>query len=441
MEGTGAGLAGATGTILLTAGSWLGAMLMGGLMTAHYRISGLYRNGLLDTDTLGPILRDYLENDRRFQVTTGTLYLVFTLMGAFAWGTFLSHLWSGVLDPMFHLMFATTALLAWSLGGLVFKMLAAGTALTYARIVGTLIYPVTFLLRPWTTLMLLVMDKLDDTLWTAEMQPHLSAGEIRSLIKVDGENVMLDEDEREMIHSIFAFHDTAVREIMIPRIDMVALDGDSDLAGTMSSLLASGHSRVPVYEGSVDKVVGILYSKDLLKLFRDEGFAGGEFSLKNLVRPAYYIPESKKIDEVLDEFRSKRIHMAVVIDEYGGTAGLVTLEDVIEEIVGEIEDEFDSEEKLFTWVDESTVRLDPKINLEDLEEVLGVTFGEADGIETSETLGGLIYEAAGNVPQKGDQVEVANFVVQVEDVADQRILRVLLKATGPMPGFHRRNEE
>ena len=159
------------------------------------------------------------------------------------------------------------------------------------------------------------------------------------------------------------------------------------------------------------------------------------------MRSAYYIPESKKIDEVLDEFRAKRIHMAVVIDEYGGTAGLVTLEDVIEEIVGEIEDEFDAEEKLLTWVDESTVRLDPKINLEDLEEVLGVTFGQADGIETSETLGGLIYEAAGNVPQKGDQVEVADFVVLVEDLADQRILRVLLKATEPMPGFHRRDEE
>ena len=441
MEGTGTGLSGATGIILLTAGSWLGAMLMGGLMTAHYRVSGLFHNGLLDTDTLGPILRDFLENDRRFQVTIGTLYLTLTLMGAFAWGNFLSHMWTGPLDPAFYLMFAVTALLGWSLGGLVFKMLAAGTAVTYARVVGTLIYPLNWLLKPWTNLMLLVMDKLDDTLWTAEMQPHLSAGEIRSLITEDGQHATLDEDEREMIHSIFAFHDTAVREIMIPRIDMVALDGDSDLAGTMAAVIASGHSRVPVYEGSVDKVVGILYSKDLLKLFREESFAGGEFSLKSLVRSAYYIPESKKIDEVLDEFRAKRIHMAVVIDEYGGTAGLVTLEDVIEEIVGEIEDEFDSEEKLLAWVDESTVRLDPKINLEDLEEMLGVTFGAAEGIETSETLGGLVYEAAGNVPEKGDRIEVADFVILVEDVADQRILRVLLKSAAPMSGFHRRDEE
>jgi putative hemolysin len=130
----------------------------------------------------------------------------------------------------------------------------------------------------------------------------------------------------------------------------------------------------------------------------------------------------------------------VVIDEYGGTAGLVTLEDVIEEIVGEIEDEFDAEENLLTWVDEYTVRLDPKINLEDLEEELGVTFGKAEGIETSETLGGLIYEAAGNVPEKGDQVEVVDFVVLVEEVADQRIMRVLLKSVVPLPGFHRRDE-
>ncbi len=133
--------------------------------------------------------------------------------------------------------------------------------------------------------------------------------------------------------------------------------------------------------------------------------------------------------------------MAVVIDEYGGTAGLVTLEDVIEEIVGEIEDEFDAEEKLLAWVDETKVRLDPKINLEDLEEMLGVTFGGAEGLETSETLGGLIYEAAGNVPEKGDRVEVAGFVIDVEEVADQRLMRVLLTAPEPLPGFHRREQE
>jgi len=441
MEDSGVALIADGGTVVLALCAWLSAMLMGGLMTAYYRVSGLYRNGLLDPASLGPILRDYLQHERRFQVTIGTLYLVGTLVGAFSWGHFLSRQWSGQLDTAFQLMFIVTAVLGWSLGGLVFKMMAAGTALNYARIVGTVVYPLNWLLRPWTALMLMVMDKLDDTLWTAEMQPHLSVGEIRSLITEDGQNDTLDDDEREMIQSIFAFHDTAVREIMIPRIDMVALDGESDLGGTLSAVIASGHSRVPVFEGSVDKVVGILYSKDLLKLFREGDFAGGEFSLSSLVRPAYYIPESKKIDEVLDDFRNKRIHMAVVIDEYGGTAGLVTLEDVIEEIVGEIEDEFDAEEKLLAWVDERTVRLDPKMNLEDLEEMLGVTFGGAEGLDNSETLGGLIYEAAGNVPEKGDQVEIAGFVILVEDVADQRILQVLLQGPEPLPGFHRRDGE
>jgi CBS domain containing-hemolysin-like protein len=440
MEMTGVGLAGASGTVILTVVCWLGAMLLGGLMTAHYRVSGLYRNGLLEEDALGPVLREYLLNDRRFQVTIGTLYLVLTLLGAFGWGHMLARMWTGALDPTFHLLFAVTAVLAWSLGGLVFRMLASSTAVGYARIVGTAVYPLNWLLRPWSILMLMVMDRLDDTLWTADVQPHLSTGEIRSLITDDGENATLDDEDREMIQSIFSFHDTAVREIMVPRIDMVAVDGDADISEVVAAVIASGHSRVPVYQGGVDKVMGILYSKDLLQLIKEGRYAVEGVTPLALLRPAYFIPESKKIDEVLDEFRAQRIHMAVVIDEYGGTAGLVTLEDVIEEIVGEIEDEFDEEERLLTWVDESTVRLDPKIDLEDLEELLGVTFGEADGIETSETLGGLIYEAAGNVPAAGDRIEVAGYAVTVEDVADQRILRVLMKSAEPLPGFVRRDE-
>jgi len=232
-----------------------------------------------------------------------------------------------------------------------------------------------------------------------------------------------------------------VREIMIPRIDMVAVDGEAELEAILPEVIASGHSRIPVFEGSVDKVIGIVYVKDLLKLVEGERFEVGVRTLADLARPAYYVPESKKLDEVLDEFRSKRIHMAVVIDEYGGTAGVVTLEDVIEEIVGEIEDEFDEEEKLVTWLDARRVRLDPKIDLEDLEEILGVGFADAEGAETSETLGGLIYEAAGNVPVQGDRLRVAGQRVTVEEVEDQRILRVLLEADEPLPGYARSQEE
>jgi len=218
---------------------------------------------------------------------------------------------------------------------------------------------------------------------------------------------------------------------------MVVLDGQLEVAGALALIIDHGHSRIPVFAGSADNVTGILYAKDLLKLNREGAFAAEGVRLADLVREAYFIPESKKIDEVLAEFRSKRIHMAVVIDEYGGTAGLVTLEDVIEEIVGEIEDEFDAEERLLSWVDGYTVRLDPKIDLEDLAEELGVTFAEAEGVETSETLGGLIYEAAGNVPSRGDVVEVAGFAITVEEVVGQRLMVVLMRSEAEMPGYAR----
>ncbi|MFT7700018.1 MAG: putative hemolysin, partial [Candidatus Krumholzibacteriia bacterium] len=340
-------------------------------------------------------------------------------------------------DLRFHATFAVSALLAWSFGGLVFKKLASSAALEYARIAGTIVYPFNWLLRPWSSLMLAVMNRLDDTLWLNETQPHLSAGEIRGLLNTDDQDNMLEKEEREMIQSIFTFHDTAVREIMVPRIDMVVLDGQLEVAGALALVIDKGHSRIPIFEGSVDKVTGILYAKDLLKLYREGALAAKGVRLADLVREAYFIPESKKIDEVLDEFRAKRIHMAVVIDEYGGTAGLVTLEDVIEEIVGEIEDEFDAEERLLSWVDGRQVRLDPKIDLGDLAEELGVTFAEAEGLATSETLGGLVYEAAGNVPSQGDVVSVAGFEITVEEIVDQRLMVVLLKSEEEMPGFAR----
>lgn len=421
--------------------AWGAAVLLSGLMAAHYRVSGLFRNGLLEDRPLGPALSDYLARDRRFQVTVGAMYLGCSLVGGWALGDLLRAAWPTAGGVRFLALFALGATFVWSVGGLLVRSLAAGAALGYARVVGTLVYPLCWLLRPWAALMLAIMDRFDDTLWSADMQPHLSTGEIRSLMTDEGQNAALDEDEREMIQSIFNFHDTAVREIMVPRIDMVVLDGDASVLEVVPVVIEQGHSRLPVFQGSVDKVVGILYSKDLLRLVQQGQFVAEGRTVADLARPAYFIPESKKIDEVLDEFRSKRIHMAVVIDEYGGTAGLVTLEDVIEEIVGDIEDEFDEEEDLVTWVDERTVRLDPKINLEELEEILGVTFGGAAGVEDSETLGGLIYEAAGNVPHAGETFTVAGLGVTVEDVADQRLVRVLLSSPVPFAGFLRRDAD
>jgi putative hemolysin len=423
-----------TGTFLLAAGGYLAALLMAGLLTAFHRVSVLYRNRLLEQERLGPVARSYLAASRRFQVTVSSLYLGATALGILSAGRLLATGWSDPLGPRFYLVFTVLAVLAWTLGALLFKMMAAGTAVGYLRLVGTLTWPLTWLLRPWVGLLLAIMDRLDDTLWATEAQPLLSAGEIRSLIDDDEDEVDLDADEREMIRSIFSFHDTAVREIMVPRIDVVGFERNAPLDEVIATVNECRHSRLPIYDGSIDRVAGVLYAKDLLDLVRDGRVDAAGRTLADLMRPAYFVPESKKIDEVLDEFRAKKIHMAVVIDEYGGTAGIVTLEDVLEEIVGEIEDEFDEDEPLFAWLDARTLRVDPKIDLEDLALALGRAVPTAAD-QTSETLGGLIYDAAGNVPAPGDTVRLGELEVTVEKVEDQRILQALLRAPDPLPGW------
>jgi CBS domain containing-hemolysin-like protein len=426
--------------IVLAAVAYLGAMLLAGLLTAFFRVSGLHRNGLLDEARLGPALRNYLGDIRRFVVTIDTLFLLLTLVASYSWGRLLEVLWPAASALRFFVVFVTTGLLGWSLGSLLVKMVAASTALNYARGVGTLTYPLHWLLRPWTALLLGIMDRLDDTLWTGAAQPHLSAGEIRSLMNGGDRDVQLDVDEREMIHSIFTFQDTVVREIMVPRIDMVALEVNDAFAKAVETINVTRHSRIPVYEGGPDRVIGILYSKDLLGLVEGDRLVTAGKSLRELMRPAYFVPESKKIDEVLNEFRTKRIHMAVVIDEYGGTAGVVTLEDVLEEIVGEIEDEFDDRAQLYEWLDDCGLRVDPKIDLEDLEEILGIAILPEGQQETATTLGGLIYEAAGNVPEEGDHFEIGPLAITVEEVAEQRILKAALRTQQPLPGYLRQQK-
>ena len=423
--------------LVLAAIGYLAAMLMAGLLSACQRLGVLHRNGVLEDDRLGAVPREYLRDMRRYQVTVSNLYLVATVLGVLACGQLLAQLWSGPLGVRFYAVYALLMVLAWTLGAILFKMMALGTAVGYVRVVGSLAWPLAMILRPWVTLLLVIMDRLDDTLWAAEAQPLLSSGEIRSLIDEHEREGDLDAEERAMIRSIFTFHDTAVREIMVPRIDVVSFEQTTPLVEVIARVNECRHSRLPIYEGSVDKVVGVLYAKDLLDLVQDTALAVADRSLADLARPAYFVPESKKIDEVLDEFRAKKIHMAVVVDEYGGTAGIVTLEDVLEEIVGEIEDEFDEATSLYEWRDDHTLQVDPRIDLEDLEIVLGRTVPATDD-DSPETLGGLIYEAAGNVPDVGDTVTLGDLTFEILEVEDQRIMAAIIHTPEPLPGWLQR---
>jgi CBS domain containing-hemolysin-like protein len=234
--------------------------------------------------------------------------------------------------------------------------------------------------------------------------------------RVDGGS--LEPGERKMIYSIFQFGDTLAREVMVPRIDLTAFEVNMPLAEAIKALIKTGHSRVPVYEGTIDNIVGLLYAKDLL-LVKDQ--PASLTALRERLRPAYFIPETKKVDEVLTEMQERRIHVAIVVDEYGGVAGMVTLENIVEEIVGEIRDEYDQgEEQLYQQVGPDEYLFQGKIGLDDFNEVMG-TYLEKD---EANTLAGFIYGQMGRVPAGGEQVVLDDLILTVEQVSGRRIRKV-----------------
>jgi len=227
-----------------------------------------------------------------------------------------------------------------------------------------------------------------------------------------------------MIQSIFDFSDTLVREVMVPRIDVAGVTLETPMLQALEVILKAGHSRIPVYRDSIDNIQGILYAKDLLKYLRD---GRTDTPLARIVRPAYFIPESKKVDELLQELQQRRVHMAVVVDEYGGTAGLVTIEDLLEEIVGEIQDEYDSEEPTFEAVNSHEYLFDARVPIDEVNKLLDVELPSEGG----DTLGGFIYSQLGKVPAPGDRIEFANVAIEVLSVAGRRIKQVRATVLAP----------
>jgi putative hemolysin len=249
----------------------------------------------------------------------------------------------------------------------------------------------------------------------------VTEAELKSMVDAGHEGGVLQGDERQMIYSIFELGDTLVREIMLPRIYINALEISTPLSTAVDALIKFGHSRLPVYSESIDNILGLLYAKDLLKVWRR-----GEpiNSLKDLLRPATFIPEAKKVDELLEEMQAGHMHMAMVVDEYGGIAGLVTLEDIFEEIVGEIQDEYDqSEEAPYIQVGEGEYVFQGRVDLRDFNEVMGSHLPT----EETETLGGFIYEQVGRVPTGGESLQVGDIILTIEQVTGRRIRKVRAK--------------
>ncbi len=249
---------------------------------------------------------------------------------------------------------------------------------------------------------------------------EITEEDLITLIDAGKEEGVIEEEENEMIRNIFEFGDTTVKEVMIPRVDMACVPSDTKLNSILKLIKKIGHSRIPVYEEAIDNIIGILYAKDLLGIYEQWYASKEKFDLKGIIRDAYFVPENKKIDELLDIFQKDRIQIAIAIDEYGGTAGLITMEDVVEEVVGEIIDEYDKEIKLFEMIGDNTVIVDGIIDIEKINEILNIEIPEND----FETLAGFIFDLLGRVPRNGEKIKYKNFQMIIERVVKNRIRRV-----------------
>ena len=241
--------------------------------------------------------------------------------------------------------------------------------------------------------------------------------EIHELMNAGEQEGLINEEENEMIRSIFEFHDTVVREIMVTRTDMACVSTDATVREVLNAIIACGHSRIPVYDGTIDNIVGLLYAKDLLRYW---GLDNTTIDLKKIMRPPYFIPETKSLEELLQEFKRKRVHIAIVIDEYGGTSGLVTFEDLLEQIVGDIQDEYDLEEDLLVEEADGSVVVDGRLPIEELEEHFGIAV-ERDKFDS---VGGLAIHLTGRIPKGGDEIRSKHLLMTVLE-ADERKIKKL----------------
>jgi CBS domain containing-hemolysin-like protein len=255
--------------------------------------------------------------------------------------------------------------------------------------------------------------------------PFVTEEEIRAMAEVASEESVIEEEEADLIHSIFEFGDTLVREVMVPRPDIVAAPIESGATHVLDLMLRHGYSRIPVYRNTIDEIEGVMYAKDLLRHLH----AGKpEVPLDTIMREPYFVPETKKVSELLREMQQKRVHIAIVLDEYGSAVGLATIEDLLEELVGEIADEYDREEPQIEPVDEDTYRVNGRLSIDDVNELLDVDLPHDEW----DTVAGLMYGLLGSVPTQGETVTYDHLTFVAEKVQGRRIAKVLIRR-GPEP--------
>jgi putative hemolysin len=256
-----------------------------------------------------------------------------------------------------------------------------------------------------------------------QREASISTEELMLIVERGGEQGVLEAEEEQMIHSVIELGERRLHEVMVPRIAIVALPASASYEDAVDAFVGQGHSRVPVYESSIDEVVGLLYAKDLLRFLKKD--AGERPDLRTLLRTPLFVPESMSIDDLLHEFQRRKVHVAIVLDEYGGTAGLVTIEDLLEEIVGEIQDEYDTEEPIVERLSDDEIRIDGRASIDDLGDAFDTEL-ELEDADEYDTVGGLIFHRLGDVPSPGDVVTVDGLRLTVESTDGRRVGKVLV---------------
>jgi putative hemolysin len=310
-------------------------------------------------------------------------------------------------------------------GELVPKTVALAHAERFALLLSGPIDVLAHALRPFVWLLTHVTNAITRLLGVSEAnRDTMSTEELKLLVERGGEQGILEAEEEQMISAVMELGERRVHEVMVPRVDVVGVAVDTSLQALVDTIIQEGHSRIPVYEGSVDHIVGIVYAKDLLPYLKATDQPP---DIRSIMRTPVFVPESRSVDNLLHEFQRSKVHMAVVIDEYGGTAGVVTIEDLIEEIVGEIQDEYDvGEEPMLERLSEDEARVDGRASVDDLAELFDVQFNGADSAEY-DTVGGLVYHYVGGIPKVGDTVELDGLTLMVESTDGRRVGKVLAR--------------
>lgn len=399
--------------------------LISGTETAFFAIDKTTRN-LLENDDSASSKRvlKLLEDNQNLLITILIMNNIINIVIAVK-TTILTQLlaetynWNFALSMGINVVLITFILLL--VGEIIPKVYAIKDSLYYAKRVSLFILIVQTILKPISK----IFQKFTDLFTKAmnvEFNPtQFSEEELKTLIDISEETGTIENEEKEMISSIMDFSDTTVKEVMVPRIDMIAVDSTTQMSEFIAQVKESHFSRIPIYEERIDNIIGIVYIKDLISYIGKDSLK--DVTLPDLVHKAYYVPEQKKIQDLLNEFQSQKMHMAIVVDEYGGTSGLVTLEDIIEEIVGEIQDEYDFEEPLINQIDESNYEIDGKLQIEEFNENLPIDIPEEDGVET---ISGFIHHLTGKLPEESDIINYENFEFTIKEVDNRRINKIHL---------------